>query len=223
MNAWPAVAVAVLCSVFTVLVFRQFRAKRRLCYAFWSGSLLLSALASFAYALTLWTDPHARGWFYLYYICGAMWMPSMMGLGSLALVWRKRSVFITFLIVVVVGIFGTIALGLAPISTATLHSLNGGAGTGVIVASAEWLVPLIVLNSFGAVAVFAVALLSVYRRVQQLVSRRFVFGNVWMAIGIVVISAAGSSARLGWPELFWVTMLIGWLVTFVGYWMLSQR
>ena len=45
--------------------------------------------------------------------------------------------------------------------------------------------------------------------------------NLWLAIGILVISMAGSAARLDWPQMFWIIMLVGWIITYFGYRLLS--
>ncbi|MCL6444081.1 MAG: hypothetical protein K6T83_11600 [Alicyclobacillus sp.] len=148
-------------------------------------------------------------------------MPALMGLGSIALVCGRRWLIVITIVVAVVGIFGSVLLLRAHLSAAALTSLDGGAGDGVLQAGA-WLAPLISLNSFGALAVFVVAVLSALKKFRQRAEGRFFYGNLWLAIGILIISAAGSAARLGWPQSFWVTMLIGWIVTFAGYRMLSR-
>lgn len=144
-----------------------------------------------------------------------------MGLGSVGLLGSKWLTWISAGLVLVVGGFGTGMLLVAPLQHSALDSLAGGAGTGVIRNSPAWLVPLIVLNSFGAISVIGVALQTVWRRLRQAVRGRFLSGNLLLAGGILVISAAGSAARLGWPGLFWITMLVGWIITFIGYRLLT--
>lgn len=150
-----------------------------------------------------------------------MWMPCLMGLGSLGLVFRARTVSVLFTGVLLLGLFGSVELIRSPVRRALLQQLNGGAGTGVILERPEWLIALIVLNTFGAAAVIWVAVVSAIRTRQRRAPARFLEGNLWLACGVLIISFAGSAARLGWPSLFWVVMLIGWVGVFVGYCLLT--
>lgn len=216
MIALPAFAVALLCGWFAYLVSRQYLDNHKLNNLFWSVSLAMSALASLSYALTMWTNPHNAFLFSVYYLFGAMWMPSIMGLGSLALVFRKRTVLIFAWIVSGLGVVGTVFLFLTPVSVTALAGLDGGAGVGII-GTGLWLPFLIVLNSFGAIAVMVVALMSAWRTVKKKSPSRFLYGNLWLAGGILTISMAGTTSRLGFQGLFWLVMLVGWMITFVGY------
>jgi hypothetical protein len=218
----PAVIVFLLCSWFAILVMRQYRRKRKTSHFFWGVSLGFSALASLFYCITLWAMPHNALTFYAYYVLGAMWMPSLMGLGSLALVYRRQWVLGVAGVVGVIGLIGTFLMMGASHSNTALQGLDGGAGTGII-QTGLWLVPLIALNTFGAACVAIVAFISAWRTFRQGAPKRFFHGNVWLAAGIVVISSAGGSARLGFPQLFWVAMLVGWAITFVGYQLLTPR
>ena len=62
-----------------------------------------------------------------------------------------------------------------------------------------------------------VALMSAWRTVKKKSPSRFLYGNLWLAGGILTISMAGTTSRLGLQGLFWLVMLVGWLITFVGY------
>ncbi len=216
----PALLVALVTGWFTVLVARQYFRNHRPNLFFWSVSLAFSCLASLAYSLSLWQTPHSGAMFLIYYLLGALWMPALMGLGSLGLVFRPRTVNIVATIVCILGLIGSVLLLKSPVLAAPLQALHGGAGTGVV-QQGSWLVFLIVLNSFGAIAVFLVAIMSAVKAAKKQAPARFFYGNLWLAIGILIISAAGSAARLGLPQLFWITMLIGWVLTYFGYRLLT--
>lgn len=222
MTTVPALIVFILCSWFASLVIRQYVRRNRTSHFFWSVSLVFSALASLLYCITLWLSPHSSWAFHAYYVTGAMWMPSLMGLGSLALVCKQRTVLGYAIVVAIVGIVGSCLLWTSPVSSVALQHLSGGAGTGII-QEGTWLVPLIALNTFGAACVAIVAFVSAWRTFRKGASTRFFYGNLWLAAGILVISSAGSGARLGVPQLFWILMLIGWIITFMGYQRLTPR
>ena len=214
--AIPALLVALLCTLFAVFVIRQYVYKPRLPQLFWSISLVVSALGSLAYGLAIWMEPHSALVFRFYYLFGALWMAPIMGLGSIALVSTRKVVLWIAGIVGLLGAIGTVLLFLAPVNRSLLLALSGGAGTGIIQPSA-WLVFLIVLNSFGAIGVVGVALTSAWMAFRRRSPDRFLYGNFTLGVGVMVITAAGSSARLGWPGLFWIIMLVGWIITFMGF------
>lgn len=217
---WPAILVVILCAWFSYMVGKQYFKNHRLNNLFWFVSLIVAALASVFYCATVLTSPHSSVFFRLYYVFGAMWMPAIMGLGSLGLVAGRRLVISVAGMIAVLGLVGSILLFFAPVSSTQLAQLSGGAGTG-IVQIGLWLAFLIALSSFGALAVIVVAIMSAWKTRRKQAPARFFHGNIWLGLGVLIISAAGSAARLGWPGLFWVTMLIGWIITFAGYRLLS--
>jgi hypothetical protein len=220
MASFAPFLVFILCSWFAYLLSKQYRSSGKTSQFFWFVSLIFSALASLSYCICLWTTPHSAVAFVLYYVFGAMWMPAIMGLGSCALVLSDRVLLILTAVVAAIGLAGSVLLFRAPLSYDALMHLDGGAGVGIL-QEGVWLVPLICLNAFGAFAVIAVACMSAWRTYRRKSPRRFLTGNLWLAAGILVISSAGSAARLGWPQLFWITMLFGWILTFSGYRMLT--
>ncbi|KPV43890.1 hypothetical protein [Alicyclobacillus ferrooxydans] len=218
----PAILVFILTLYFAILVLRQFRRNHRLSHGLWTVSLFMSALGSLAYALAVWVHPGRGVWFVIYYLFGALWMAAVMGLGSLALVFSKKVVWSVVIVVAIVGLVASIGIIVAPLNASALAHLDGGAGTGVIVNRALWLVPLIILNTFGALAVVGVGFMSAWKVLRHKAPKKFFLGNLWLSIGVLVIAGAGSGARLGWPGSFWVVMLIGWAIAFAGFHLLSS-
>ncbi|MCL6599970.1 MAG: hypothetical protein K6T81_14735 [Alicyclobacillus macrosporangiidus] len=210
-----------VCIVFLWSVFRRYLQHRRLSHLFWSVSLAASAVASFSYCGALWgSGEAAEVWFRLYYILGALWMPAWMGLGSLALVLRPRWVWAMASAVTVAGAAGSVLLSDAPIRPKALAALAGQAGTGIL-APGAWLGVLIPLNTFGAAAVIGIAVWSAWKTYRREAPVRFLYGNLWLAFGVLVISMAGTSARMGWGDLFWGVMFLGWGITYWGYRLLT--
>ncbi|PWI58476.1 hypothetical protein [Sulfoacidibacillus thermotolerans] len=214
--------VALLSLIFAISVWRKWIHSHKVSEQFWLISLLFSFGAALAYCISIASHPHSGAWFRTYYLLGGLWMPSLMGLGSLGLVWRRRTVNSVAALLAVIGLIGSVLLLQAPISWNALATIHGGPGIYVI-QPGLWLPFLILMNSLGALAVFLVALWSVYSTLRRRKRARFLFGNLTLAIGIAIISAAGTAARLGMPSLFWWTMVVGWCVTFGGYLLLTPR
>jgi cation transport ATPase len=125
-------------------------------------------------------------------------------------------------VVTVVGVLclvGVVVLLTNPVNSQVLHRLDGGPGTNPdVYTAASGKAFVIVLNIFGALAVFGVALYSAWQLYKRRGSPRLVTANVVIALGTYIISQAGGMARTGHGSgLFWLTMTIGWIVLFGGF------
>ncbi|MBV8085525.1 MAG: hypothetical protein JO247_11990 [Chloroflexi bacterium] len=118
---------------------------------FWSGGLLIGAIAAVMYAI-----PNDVA-FKIYYAFGASMLPGWIGVGSLQVAFGRKlarwpGVFVILL--------SALQLGLtmpATVSPAALANLDGSNGAGVLVMGG-WVVPTVLFNTFGlgfaAVAAF---------------------------------------------------------------------
>ena len=215
MSIYPLI-VAVVSLVFGVIVLSQWAVRRRSQQLIWGIALLMAAGASFAFVGFL-ADGSAL-LFHVYYALGALLMAAYLGMGSLYLALSKRAADLILAALVIVSALGVALVLVAPMDVVALHKLQhtSGAGTGVL-KPGLWLVLLIVLNSFGAAAVIGVALYSVYKVLRRQAPVRFAVANVTIAVGTGIVTAAGTAARLGSPNAFWVTMAVGWVVIFAGF------
>jgi hypothetical protein len=207
---------------FGVAVFRQYLSRRRPYQLAWCASLGSAALGSLAYVVFLAADKSELA-FRLYYVFGALLTAPLLGLGSLLLIARgdraRERVRIIVYVVVVGSLVGTLLLLINPVNASVLRQLNGGPGTDPdVYKSGPWLVFLIVLNIFGALAVIGVALYSGWNLWRRNGSGRLVGANALIALGTIVISQAGGMARSGFGAgAFWLTMTVGWVVLFGGF------
>ncbi len=206
-------AVGGISAVFAGVVLGQYGQRRRPYQLVWAIALLMSALASAGYVLALPPNSSQSG-FRLYYALGGMLMPAWLGLGSLFLVASRRLAEMALALLVNTSALGVGAISAAPLNAEALAQLNGRPGTGVLEPGA-WLPLTIILNTVGVAAVVGVAIYTALRR------RHLLGANVLIAAGDLVIGAAGAMARTGKPELFWATMLAGWIVIFAGFLMAS--
>jgi hypothetical protein len=208
--------VAIVSLAFGVIVLSQWMARRRSQQLIWAIALLMAAGASFAFVGFLFNGSELL--FRVYYALGALLMAAYLGMGSLYLALSRRVADLILAALVIVSAFGVALILVAPVKVVALHGLQhtSGAGTGVL-KQGPWLLPLIVLNSFGAAAVIGVALYSAYKVLRRQAPVRFAVANVTIAVGTGIVSGAGSAARLGSPNYFWVLMAVGWVVIFAGF------
>jgi len=208
-------SVALVSGIFAGMILQQYVARRQAHQLIWTIALLMSAVASAAYVLAL---PPAGSdvAFRAYYVLGGLLMPAWLGLGSIFLAAPRRLAEGTLAVIVNVGAIGAGAVLTAGIEPGSLVRLNGGPGTGVL-EPGIWLPITIALNTFGVLAVVGVAVYS--SLVRKRGPRQLVAANTLIATGAVIVGIAGSMARTGLPQLFWVTMLAGWVIIFVGFMM----
>ncbi|MFQ5797013.1 MAG: hypothetical protein ACE5JP_18500 [Candidatus Bipolaricaulia bacterium] len=214
---YPAI-VALVSLVFGLVVYGQYRTRHRPYQLIWAISLWMSFIASIAYILAMAFD-HVLS-FQLYYLFGALLMAAYLGLGSIYLVASKRVAIVCLGGIIALSVIGTVLLFQAPIDRAELAALEGGPGRDVI-GSGAWLPVVIVMNSFGLIAVAGIALYSAWQLFHKQAAANYVWGNVLIAIGVIVLGAAGSAARLGRESGFWWAMTLGWVVAFAGFLVIS--
>ncbi len=153
---------------------------------FWSGGLLIGALAAVAYAAATAGSPLG---FKLYYALGASMLPGWIGIGSLQAVFSRKLVRwpAIFVLLLSAAQIGTVLP--ASVNPAGLAALNGGNGAGVLVMDA-WVIPTVLFNTFG-LGFAAVAAFFAWWRAFRLQDA----GRAALAIGlsIVVIGILGRS------------------------------
>lgn len=216
MAVFPLI-VAVIALVFGLIVLRQWSTRQRPQQLLWSVSLFMAALAALVYVVFLATGTELT--FRVYYIFGALLNAAYLGMGSLYLVLSRRAADLVLSGLVIVSAFGVALLLVAPLDPLKLHDaqLQGLAGTGVI-KPGLWLVLFILHNVFGALTVFGVAVYSAYKVGRQQAPRRFAVANITIAAGVLIVSQAGSGARLGaLSGAFWIITALGFSVVFAGF------
>lgn len=214
-----AAAVTLVTTAMAWTVGRQWYARRRPYQAAWLLALAMAAFAAGCYALFLVTGRPAV-LFRLYYLFGAALNVAFLGLGSLFLV-AKRSLRYVVIILVVTSIVTASAVFSASIDTAQLATTTG-AGTQVLLAG-PWLPLLVVMNTFGTICLVGVALFSAGRTWLSHLYPERAIANVIIAVGALTIAGAGTVARLAGAGAFWVIMLIGWTIMFIGFMATSRR
>ena len=214
--------VFVVSGMFFLVVARQYAQRRRPYQFAWALSLATAVAGSLAYVIFLAADKSELA-FRLYYVFGALLTAPLLGLGSILVISRSDAARVrarwVVSVVALLCVAGAIVLLTNPVNTQVLGQLNGGPGTNPDVYTANsGKVFVIVLNIFGALAVFGVAIYSAWQLYKRRGSPRLVTANVVIALGTYIISQAGGQARTGHGVgLFWLTMTIGWIVLFGGF------
>lgn len=191
--------------------------RRRPHQAVWAVSLWMAALASLSYVVSLRGGPGAAAWFRVYYALGALLMAAYLGVGSVYLGFGPRAGHATLVAVTALGLAGAVGLLGAPVDPEALAALAGGAGRGVLALPGWTRGVMVALNAFGTLAVAGVALRSALDVVRRRAAPGYLLGNALIALGVLVLGAAGSAARWGNETLFWPAMTLGWLVVYGGF------
>jgi len=210
---YPSI-VAVVALSFTIALVKQYRTRRKAHQLLWAIALLLGLLGALGYLAAL---RGSEAGFRMYYLAGALWMAPIMGLGSVYLHFgpeRSRWVMAVMLLLGVVASGGILA---APLDAGALARLDGGPGQEILDLGGLPLVALILSNTFGVVAVAGLALRSALRSRRSPEGRGFAAGNLLLAVGVLFLGLAGSLARLGVPETFWIMMALGFILLYAGF------
>ena len=213
-----ASAVALVDAAFAIVVGNQWVARRRTYQAAWLAALIMAAIAAASYVLFLLLGRPAI-FFRLYYLFGAALNVAFLGLGSLFLA-TGRSLRPLVVVLVAASVLTAALIFSAPVDPIALAATSG-AGANVF-STGPWLIMLVLLNTFGTVCLVGVALQSAWASWRRTGSLERALPNVVIALGALTIAAAGSLARFSGAGGFWLTMLTGWIVMFIGF-LLANR
>ncbi len=215
MSVYPLV-VAVVSLAFGLVVLSQWARRRRPQQGVWSFALLVAAAAAFAFVG--FENTGSELLFRLYYICGALLAAAYLGMGSLYLVLSRHAADLVLAVLAIASALAVALILVTPIDHRALLAAqhNGTPGTGVL-KQGLWLALFIPHNIFGAITVVGVALYSAYTVVRRQAPSRFAVANVVIAVGVGVVTSAGTSARLGQAGPFWIITALGYAVIFGGF------
>jgi hypothetical protein len=212
-----SILAALLMLVFGVVVLQRYFRKRQIFNLFWGVGLLMFGVGAFTegYLYSAWSEPLFRAW----YVFGAMLNAGWLGHGSLTLLVRRPWVGVLTIGIVVLSLIGIVAVFTIP--------LNATAYTAGIPISDQYksilpkgapvrmLTPL--FNVYGTIFLVGGAFFSAlqYRRKQA--TAGLVVGNLLIALGALVIAAAGTITRLFFGGLLPVSELIAAVLMFTGF------
>jgi len=213
---WPLLT-ALLVTLFTVLVFKQYLERRKLHQLYWSIGLLFYAVAAYFEAYSEYTG-NWNPLIYRIYVVLATSLVGFLGLGTLELISRNkiwpRIFFIYNLICLAVFFYGSF--------TATLDysRLVPGVTVGGQALGPSLSFPRIMslfFNIPGTIFLLGGALLSIFRFLRKTEFLYRVRANVLIAIGTLLIAWAGAMARMGSTSLLYPAEMVGAAFLFAGF------
>src|SRR5574340_1141700 len=189
-------------TVFALLVFQQWLARRRAYQAAWTVGLGMFALAAFMQFLA-----EVYGWsggvYRLYYFLTAP-LVAVLGVGSAFLADRRLGLAFAAYTTVLAAAFAWV-VSTAPIAAAVLQQAmpaGGGFSSSVRIWS-----PVFTIH--GSLALIGIAIVSYWRT-----RLRF---NLFIAAGALVAAGSGSLATLGITWVLYLGELVGIALMFVGF------
>ena len=213
---WP-LATAVIATIFTTLVARQYAQRRRWHQLFWSVGLALYAIAAYMEAFS----EFANRWdplIYRFYIVFAASLVAFLGLGTVYLMVSRTTYRHAALIYVLLasGVFlaGTLTADL------DLQKLIPGITVGGKALGPSMSFPRVCslfLNIPGTLALLGGAVLSVVRFGRRREWAYRMWANVLIAIGTLIIAWAGSRARLGHTAGLYPAEMLGSAFLLAGF------
>jgi hypothetical protein len=194
--AWPLVT-GIIGAVFTILLMKQYLERRKLHQIAWSIGFLIYTIAAFMEAYSEFTDSWNPD-IYRVYIVFAASLVGFLGLGVLYLIFRKNiygHIFLVFvLIVMAIFFYGTFTTEL--VSENLVAGITVG-GTALGESRSFPRVCSLFLNIPGTLFLLGGAIYSIFLFAPKKQYRYRVWANVLIALGTLIIAAAGSMARAG--------------------------
>jgi hypothetical protein len=222
MNASLSLLSTLVACTFSGLVLRQFLQRRRPYQAVWS-----LALVCFTAGVATEAAANLRGWtvdeYRLWFLAGATLTAATLGLGSLYLALPSRVAGLAAACVFAAGAWVAVRMVMTPLAAAALLPQPGQprppSVTGLPIDVA---VVVILLNTFGTIALVSCALWSAYHYARSHEGTARVAGNMLIATGALIVGSSGSLARLGRPGYLFAGELAGIAIIFGGF-LLTDR
>jgi hypothetical protein len=227
-----AVVNVIVTALFAVVVARQYLKRRRSYQLYWSLGLAMAFIGTLAYVFMILLGPTSSAGvllFRLYYVLGAALTSAWLGLGSVALLGKRRLTLGSLIVLCVLSLLAIFSIGTASVNSSVLSHVAGTSGRGVLElgVGVTW---IILLNTLGVVGVVGVAVYSGWkllrrqRMIGNLPTSNLLWANVLILIGDLFNAAAGTFARvLGVDSTFWLFMAFGWIIFFAGVLLTGRR
>lgn len=235
----PLISV-VVSFVLTVMVFKQYAARRKPYQLMWGMAFLMFSIASLAETVALssgWTPVLLK----TYYLFGASLLVGYLGLGTIYLLWGGKLAQISLGIVLVLSVISVGLIFQAQANDANIAKLNQ-----TIVAKAQtanyetgevkvadgldkhWLLRAITiaLNIIGSLVLIGGAGYSAFNAFKKGAPKNIFYGTGLIAAGSFVIASGGTAAGIGGfagQIVLSAAIAVGIIIMFAGFLFTNQK
>ncbi|MHB1004910.1 MAG: hypothetical protein ACYC3S_04615 [Chloroflexota bacterium] len=199
---------------FGVMVFGQFRRRRRPYQIVWTIGLLMYAIGAgseFLGNLAGWSVDLYRVW----YVAGAFFVAAYLGMGTIYLVAPRRVAHAILGALVVASVYAVYRVFGAPVDASLLPAANEVVSGRALPAEVRILTPI--FNVFGAGALVLGAAYSAWVFWRKGIMGHRVLSNVLIAVGAFIPSMTGALSRFGLTGTLFLGELLGVVVIFAGF------
>jgi hypothetical protein len=199
---------------FAVALYRHWRHKPEALYlAWWTLGVVTYGVGTFTESLTTlvgWHEWIFRAW----YVSGALLGGAPLAQGTVYLLLSRKTAHRLTAALVAFIVTAAAFVVLSPINEALVeaHRLSGQ------VLEWSWVrafSPFI--NTYAVIFLVGGAAWSAWKYRREGASRRRMWGNVFIAVGAILPGVGGSFTRMGYVEVLYVTELMGLLLIWLGY------
>ncbi|HBY92369.1 MAG TPA: hypothetical protein DEP84_00155 [Chloroflexi bacterium] len=211
----------IVSAVFTIMVARQYLARRKPYQLIWTIALAVWTIGVLAETVAAGQGAWAPLTYRLYYAAGALMVAAWLGVGSLFLVASRRVAMAALVAIAVISVVGVVAIMTSPINPADLAKTDSLGFVDSKLVKVFPLMPvrllIIISNIFGTFAFVGGALFSVYQFWRKHIMRDRMVGVLLIAVGGLIVAGAHSIGVLGGPALFRISELLAVVVIFAGF------
>lgn len=213
----------VIMAVFAFEIFRRYLRRRAAYLLLWGIGITMFGIASFAeaYSAIAWNPAVFRAW----YLFGALLVAAWLGQGTAYLLARRpyaHASMAALAALSLVAAWGTLTLSLNPAAFST------GVGLGEqykhILSEGAWVRGLTpIFNIYGTIALVGGAIYSAWLFWRKKVLASRMWGNVLIALGVLVVASASTLTRFGIEQYLYLGELVAATLMFAGFLVASRR
>ncbi|MBI4294829.1 MAG: hypothetical protein HY669_01525 [Chloroflexi bacterium] len=208
----PALS-SIISLIFAIAVLDQYFARRKPYQLVWAIGLLMYFVSTGSEFLT---EVGGRGEvvFRLWYLFGAIFVAAYLGMGSFYLLTPRRAGHTIMAGLGLASIYAMVRMATVPVNLSLIPEgqlLSGEA----LPMSVRVMTPF--FNTFGTVGLVGGAIYSAWVFWRRRIMPHRVVSNILIAVGAILPVTGGSMAKLGRPELLYLTELLGIVIIFLGF------
>ena len=217
-----------LMTTFSIAVLNRYLSSKKMYFFFWGTGLLMFSMVSLSeiYLSIQWN----RWAFFSWYFFGAVLNAAWIGQGTIYLLFSRKWVRFT----VPVLLFGSLAALIIMLQTMPMLDVSKFSSNIAISEQYRDIMPTPskggvirlltpIFNIYGAIALIGGAVWSAYLFWRKKVLPNRVIGNILIAIGATIVSAASILTRMGYGNWWYLGELLSATLLFAGFILASRK